>query len=129
MKSVSFGKRSTRRLILIAGLLILIATMLVGWQIASAEIDSIEFHSDLRDIAAQTGANIGLDSPKTDDQVRGEIVTAAAGCGIHLQPEKIKLQRITIGHSATFDLAVDYTTRVNLLLYSFNLYFNQTSAK
>jgi hypothetical protein len=118
-----------RKRILIIGLLVLIPTAVVGWQISSAELDNIEFHDDLRDIAAQMGANIGLDIPKTDDQVRDEVVTTAARHGIHLQPDQIKLRRITNRYSTRFDLAVDYTARVNLLLYSFNLRFNQTSAK
>jgi hypothetical protein len=112
------------------GLLILIPTMAVGWQIASAALSNIEFHDDLRDIAAQNGVNIGLNSPKTDDQVREDVVASAAEHGIHLQPEQVKLQRVTTPpYHVRFDLAVSYTTRVNLLLCSFNLHFNQTSTK
>jgi hypothetical protein len=105
------------------------AAVIVGWQIASAEFNNIEFHDDLRDIAAQPGSNIGLNTPKTDDQVREQVVASAAEHGIYLQPEQVQLRRITNGYSARFDLAVDYTARVNLVLYSFNLHFNQTSAK
>jgi hypothetical protein len=112
--------------VLIVGLLVLIPTVAVGWQIASAELDNIEFHSDLRDISTQAAANVGLDSPKTDDQVRDEVVTAAAEHRIHLQPDQVKVERFTRDHYARFGLAVDYTARVNLLVGSFNLHFVQT---
>jgi hypothetical protein len=107
-------------------LLVLIPTVAAGWQIASAEIDNIEFHSDLRDISTQPAANIGLDSPKTDDQIRDQVVAAAAECGIHLQPDQVRLQRFTRDHYVRFGLAVDYTVRVNLLVRSLNLHFAQT---
>jgi hypothetical protein len=116
------------------GLLISLPIVAVGWQIASAELSNIVFHDDLRDIAAQNGANIGLTAPKTDEQVREEVVTSAAEHGIHLQPDQVKLQRVTIAHPygltiTRFKLAVSYTTRVNLLVSSFDLHFDQTSAK
>lgn len=115
-------------------LLLIIPAAAAGWQIGSAQLSNIEFHDDLRDIAAQNGANVGLNAPKTDDQVREDVVTSAAEYGIHLQPGQVKLQRITITGQyrptiTRFDLAVSYTTRVNLLLGSFDLHFNQTSAK
>ncbi|HTU36122.1 MAG TPA: hypothetical protein VMF66_20150 [Candidatus Acidoferrum sp.] len=111
------------------GLLIFAAVAAVGWQIASIELGNIEFHDDLRYIAAQTGMNIGLNTPKTDEQVREEVVRAAAEDGIHLQPDQVKLQRISVPYYVHFNLAVSYTRRLNLLVYSFNLRFNQTSAK
>lgn len=113
----------------VIGVLIFIIVVAAGWQIASAEISSIEFRDDLRYIAAQNAANIGVATPKTDDQVREDVVASAAEYGIHLQPDQIQLQRITIAHylsnTTRFNLAVSYTRRVNLLLYSFDLHFNQ----
>lgn len=113
----------------VIGVLIFIIVIAAGWQIASAEISSIEFRDDLRYIAAQNAANIGVATPKTDDQVREDVVASAAEYGIHLQPDQIQLQRITIAHylsnTTRFNLAVSYTRRVNLLLYSFDLHFNQ----
>lgn len=114
----------------VIGLVILIIVVAAGWQIASAEISSIEFHDDLKYIAAQNSENIGIATPKTDDQVRDDVIASAAEDGIHLQPDQIQLQRITIVREYTttitrFDLAVNYKTRVNLLLYSFDLHFNQ----
>jgi hypothetical protein len=118
---------------LAVGLLIFVPAIVAGWQIASAELSNVEFHDDLRYIAAQNGANIGLNSPKTDDQVRDDVISSAAEYGIRLQPDQITLQRIVLGEPSQpnitrFNLAVSYTTRVNLLLYSFDLHFNQTSA-
>lgn len=116
------------------GLAILLCIVAVGWQIASAELSNIELHDDLSEIAAQNSSNIGLAAPKTDDQVREDVVSAAAECGIHLQPDDVRLQRITITRPYSvnitrFELAVSYTTHVRLLLWSFDLHFDQTSAK
>ncbi len=110
-------------------LIILVPVAVIGWQIASAELGNIEFHNDLRYIASQTGVNIGPNSPKTDNQVRNDVIASAAQYGIHLQPAQVKLQRITIRYFTRVNIVVDYTTRVNLLLCSFDLHFNQTVVK
>ena len=118
-----------RKRTLAIALVILTPIVAIGWQIASADINNAEFHGDLRYIATQTSVNIGLTSPKTDDQVREDIIAAAAEDGIHLEPDQIKLQRIRSGLYIRFNLAVNYTIPVNLLVDSFNLHFVQTIAK
>ena len=109
--------------------MILAAVLAVGWQIASAEISSAEFHGDLTYIARQLGANVGLGSPKTDDQVRQDVISSAAEHGIHLQPDEVQVQRVTDPPYARFNLAVRYKIRVNLLVSSFDLHFDQTIAR
>ena len=118
-----------RKRILAIGLVIVVPGVAVGGQVASAEVRSIVFHDDLRFIAAQIGENIGTSTPKTDEQVQEEVVTSAADDGIHLQPEQVKLQRITILNHTSFDITVSYTMRVRLPYYSFDLHFNPTSAE
>lgn len=117
-----------RKVVLISGLVIGAVVVAIAWQIASIKLNNIEFHDELRDIAEQRGANIGLVAPKTDDEVRGQVVRAAVEHGFDIEPDQVTLERITNGLYAHFNLKVDYTARVNLLVCSFNLHFTQTSA-
>jgi hypothetical protein len=123
------------RLFLLA-LLILIPSAVIAWQVGNAQLDNIELHDDLRDIAAQNGVNIGLNSPKNDDQMRKEVIDTAAEHGLRLQPHEITLQQHTspsVNDPAAgriwYDIKVDYTVPINLSIYSFNLHFVQTSSK
>ena len=118
-----------RRPILILGLAILAIAVWIGWQVASIKLNNIEFHDDLRDIALQRGANIGLVGPKTEDEIRGQVVRAAAEHGIDLQPDHVTLvQYIDLSkREIWYDISVDYTVRLNLLVYSRNLHFMQSN--
>jgi hypothetical protein len=89
-------------------------------------------NEDLREIAPQKGVNIGLNPPRSGDQLRDEVIRTAAEHNVYLQPEQVKLARINYGERGMclrFDLAVDYTVPVNLLFSWFNLRITQTSAK
>jgi hypothetical protein len=92
--------RSTRNKALVTALLLLAAGAPVGWQVAMVEFDSFELHEDLRDVVAQEGVNIGLNPPKTDDQIRDEVVRAAAEHNIRVQPEEVRSQRIPTATTA-----------------------------
>jgi hypothetical protein len=112
---------------LIVGLAILAVAVAIGWQFASCELDNIELHDDLRDVAAQNGVNIGLNAPKTDEQIRNEVVSTAAEHGLHLQPDQVTLQKFASGLTVRYHLTVDYDAQVNLLLHTFTLHFTQSS--
>ncbi len=109
-----------KRVLLIIGLAICIITVTIGCQIAAVYLDVIELHDDLRDVAAQNGVNIGLNAPKTDDQVRKEVITTAAEHGLRLQPDQITLKKHSDdgNYRIWYEVRVDYTARINLFLYS-----------
>ena len=117
-----------RKVLVIVGLAIGAMAVAIGWQFAAAEIDNDELHDDLRDVAAQNGVNSGLNSPKSDDEIRNEVIATAAEHGLRLQPEQITLQKHLNGFTVHYDIQVDYTTQINLLLSKFALHFTQTSA-
>jgi hypothetical protein len=48
---------------LILGLAVLALAVIACWQIGSCELADFELHEDLRDLAAQGGARIGLAPP------------------------------------------------------------------
>jgi len=123
-----------RKIVLVSALVILAIALPAGWQIASVYLDNIELHDDLKDAAAQNGVNIGLNSPKSDDQMRKEVIDTAAEHRLRLQPDQITLQKHAGPRSddpsagrISYDITVDYTAHVNLLVYSYSVHFVQSN--
>jgi hypothetical protein len=113
----------------ILGLAVLALAVFAGWQIGSCELANAELQSDLRDLAAEVGTRIGLDARSTDEQLRSAIIHKAEGYDIQLEPGQVTVIRSGAGWDSTVYLAVDYTQRVNLFVYSFNLHFTPSSKK
>jgi hypothetical protein len=114
---------------LIFGLVVLALGLIVGWPIASCEWDNFELHEDLRDIAAQGGARVGLLRPSSDDDLRNEVIREAKEHDIQLEPEQVTVQRSGTAEYQVTYLAADYEARVKLPGFSFPLHFTPTSAK
>lgn len=118
-----------RKVKLILGLAVLVLAIIAGWQIASCELASLELHEDLRDLAAQTGAHIGLNSFNTDEDFRNAVIRAAKRHEIQLEPEQVTVQRTGTAQGPIIYLAADYNARVTLAGCSFTLHFRPSSAK
>ena len=121
------------KLRLILALAVLGLAGVAGWQIISCKLANAELQSDLHDLSAQVGTKIGLDAQKSDDELRSSVIRKATAVGIHLEPDQITVRRLvesegTSGGPIVY-LEVNYTARVNLLVYSFPLHFNPTSVK
>jgi hypothetical protein len=114
---------------LILGLAVLALAILAGWQIVSCELANIALHDDMRDLAAQAGAYIGLISFNTDEDFRNAVIRAAKEHEIQLEPEQVTVQRTGTVPAQTIYLAADYKARVALPGFSFTLHFHPTSAK
>jgi hypothetical protein len=115
---------------LILGSAVLALAVIAGWQIASCEVADFELHEDLRDLAAQGGARIGLAPPNTDKELRSEVIREAKDHQIQLEPKQVTLQRGGTAEAPTVYLAADYKARVKLLPgCSFALHFTTSSAK
>jgi hypothetical protein len=113
----------------ILGLAVLALAVTAGWQIGACELGYLELQSDLRDLAAEVGTRIGLDARSTDEQLRNAIIHKAEGYDIQLDPGQVTVVRSGAGWDSTVYLAVDYTQRVNLFVYSFNLHFAPSSKR
>jgi len=113
----------------ILALAILALAIIAGWQIASCELDNLGFHEDLRDLAAQGGARIGLLSFSSDEELRDDVVRKAKKRGIQVEPEQVTVERTGTLPAQTIYLAVEYKTRVKLPGCSFTLHFHASSAK
>ena len=116
-----------RKGIIVAGLTIIAAVAIVGWQFAACEVANIELRDDLQDLAAQAGTKIGLDPERTDAQLRAMVVRRAEDYDIELKPEQVTVQRTGSGDREVIRPAVDYDARVNLMAYSFTLHFAPSS--
>ena len=114
---------------LILGLGVLAMAVVAGWPIASCELANLELRGDLRDIAAQNAARIGMAPPSTDEDLRNTVVRAAKEHEIQLDPEQVILQRTGTAEAPFLYLAADYNVRVKLPGYSFTLHFTPSSAR
>jgi hypothetical protein len=114
---------------LILGLAVLALAILAGWQIASCELANLEFREELRDIAAQGGARIGLLSFNTDEELRNAVIREAKKHEIQLAPEQITVERTGTPPAQTIYLSADYRARVALPGCSFTLHFHPSSAR
>ena len=99
-----------------------------GWQIAACYVANSELQSDLKDLAVQNGARIGLLSVATEDELRSDVVARAKNDGISLEPQQITVRRTMTPDVLSIDLAADYEARANLLVYSFPIHFAPSSS-
>jgi hypothetical protein len=119
----------TGKILLVVALAGLALAIAFAWQIGTCQLNSIEFHDDLRDIAAQLGPSTALYQLKSDEEIRAEVIRAAAEHDIHLKPEQVTLARSGKPEAPQFEISADYNVHVNLFVYSFNIHYIQTSAK
>ena len=108
------------------GIAVVVAAVMVGWEILEPEITNIVFQDELHDLAAQAGIRIGLPGPTSDEEIRNVVIRNALRHDILLDPRQVTVRRGTQNAPALY-LAVDYTVPVNLPGYSFTLHFTPTS--
>lgn len=118
-----------RKLKLILGLAVLVFAINAAWQIGSAYIANLALQEDLRDIAGEIAARIGLAPPSTEDDLRGFVIQKAQSHDIELQPSQITVRFTGAGRATVIYLAADYTTDVNLIFYKVTLHFTPASDK
>jgi hypothetical protein len=115
------------KLKIVAALAFLVVMCNAGWQIGKYELANVELHDDMRDMASQIGARIGLSASKSDDDFRNDIVLKAKNYDIPLTPEQITVQRDGVGMRANMYFAADYTVPIQVPGFSFRLHFTPES--
>ena len=113
------------KLILALGLVALLVS--TAWQIVSWELAFYELQDDLKDVAAQNGARIGLETPSSDDDLRDTIVRKASDHGIRLDPVQVIVRRSGTPEAPVVYLTASYKVRVVLPGYTFLVHFKPTS--
>lgn len=115
------------KLKILIGLALVFAMCDAGWQIGKYELASAELSDDMKDMAQQLGARVGLSGIKSDDDFRNDIVKKAKSYDIALTPDEVTVQRDGKGMWANMYFAANYTESVNLPGYSFDMHFNPAS--
>lgn len=117
------------RIKIVLGLAALFLAIALGWEIGAAEVANVNLQEDMRDLAAQGGAQIGLVAPSTDDDVRNMVASKAQADGIALKPEQVTVTRTVSGEKSQLHIAAHYTAPLNCWLFSLNLQFAPSSDK
>jgi hypothetical protein len=117
-----------RKAAVILGLAVLLLAAFAAWQITACYVANSELRSDMKDLAVQNGARIGLVSFNTEEELRNAVVARAKEHGIQLAPEQVTVQRTLTPGMLEISLAADYEARVNLLGLSFAIHFTPSSS-
>jgi|ERR1019366_9757174 hypothetical protein len=116
-----------RKIALVLGLAALALAAIAGWQISSFYLANIELRGDMKDLATQGGAQIGLTSPSSDEELVNAVVGKAKDLGIQLAPEQVTVERTRAAEKSVVYLSTDYEQHVNLLVSSFALHYSASS--
>jgi len=95
-----------------------------GWQIASCEIANSELQEDLRDLASQNAARLGLSPASTDEDFRNAVVQRALNHGIRIEPDQVIVERTGTEDAPAVNLAANYTARIGFPGFGFSLHLN-----
>jgi hypothetical protein len=107
----------------IVGFLVIVAVVVMLFQIVPPMMNNYSFEDDLRTVALMDGSNF----QKTDDDIRNDVLRKAKDEGLPIGPKQISVQHIsTPGMSAVY-VAADYTVTVNFPGYSFDMHFTPNS--
>ena len=118
-----------RGITIILAAAVLVLTIMAGWQIGAGEVANINLQEDMRDLASQAGAHIGVVAPMSDEDLSRAIVRKAGDHGIELKPTEVTVRRTNTGEISSLYLAADYTVPVNLVVVSFRFHFTPSSDK
>lgn len=113
---------------IILGLIFLSLAGIMGWQSAACYLANSELQSDMKDLAVQSAFRIGLAPVATEEELRDSVIAKARDHGIQLESQQVTVQRTLTQKVLSISLAADYETRVNLLVFSFNLHFTPSSS-
>jgi hypothetical protein len=112
-----------RKAAIVLGLAVLLLVACAAWQITACYVANAELQSDMKDLAVQNGARIGMASFSTEEDLRNDVIASAKEHGIQLAPEQVTVQRTLTPGMLEISLAADYNARVSLLGFSFPIHF------
>ncbi len=112
---------------LILAIAVLLLLVVGGLQIIPPVLANYQLQDDLHDVAALGGARIGLLPPKTDDELRSEVVRRAAEHNIQLDPGQVIVRHGGVSGGPSVYLEADYKVTVHMPGYSFDVHFEPSS--
>lgn len=112
----------------ILGLAALLLAASAAWQITACYVDNSELQSDMKDLAVQNGARIGLSSFSTEEDLRNAVIAKAKEDGVPLAPGEVTVHRSLTPEMLEISLAADYRARVQLPGFSFPVHFTPSAS-
>ena len=109
------------------GIALVVAVIMAGWEFLEPEVTNMIFQDELSDTAAQVGWRTGVTGPRSDEELRSLVILKAAKHDIVLAPKQVFVRRDGTPDYPTWYIAVDYTVKADLLLFSLPLHFTPTS--
>jgi hypothetical protein len=106
---------------------LLVAIGIAGWNVVEPEITNLIFQDELHDSAAQLGWRTGVAPLNSDEEIRNIVIRKAEKHNIELDPKQVTVRRNGTGEYTSWSIAVDYSVKVNLLVYSYRKQFRPTS--
>jgi len=119
--------RRMRKAAIILGSVVLLVAAFAAWQITACYVANSELHSDMKDLAVQNGARIGLHPFSTEEELRDAVIARAKEHGIQLAPEQVTAHRELTAKMLEIRLAADYDARVNLGGFTYTIHFTPSS--
>jgi hypothetical protein len=120
---------SEHRIAGILGLVILAIAVIAGWQIATSGFANSELQSEMNDIAAQSGARVGLAAVNSKDEFSNSVIERAQEHGTLLNPQQVTVDLTATPDATTIYLSAKYDASVNMLVFSFPLHFAPSSIR
>ena len=117
-----------RKAALILGLAALLLAAFVASQVISCYVANSELQSDMKDLAVQNGARMGMYSFSTEEDLRSAVVARAKEHGIRLAPEQVTVKRTLADRILDISLAADYEATVRLFGFSYTMHFTPSSS-
>lgn len=115
---------AVRKVTVIVGVIVVALAAPVCWQLVSCEVANSQLQEDLRDLASQNAARLGLSPANTDEDFRDAVVQKAREHGIQLQPGQVTVQRVGTEDAPAVNLDVDYKVSIGLPGFAFTFHFN-----
>jgi len=117
-----------RRAKIAIGIAVLAVLAVAGWQVGASELANIQLRENMQDLASQSGTNIGLTVPKSDEDFRNAVVKCARQYEIELTPDQVSVLRRGTGITATVYLSADYKVPIHLPGFVFTVHFTPASS-
>src|SRR5512146_1230072 len=108
-----------KRLRLLFGIFLIVATVYLSWKVVPAYFASYQFQEDVDDIARSAALN----TKKTPDEIRAAVFERAEAAEIPLDADDIIVTR----KGADVSISAKYTVHVEVPIYPFDLNFSAST--
>ncbi|MFB3917287.1 MAG: hypothetical protein ACE14M_11195 [Terriglobales bacterium] len=107
------------------GVLVVVAVIYLGWLIGPAYLSNYQLEDSMDEIARMASVQ---QPPRSEEQIRNDVLKEAQALGISLDPERINITRIGGGVlGADVLIWADYSVHFDFPFYPFDIDFHPAS--